>query len=85
MRIPRCRAFCLRAPGVRFIAFEMDFTGILVFECRLSSLSSCLVQSRRTIRLAVLAISFSILVHRALQTSCKHLNPDTFPSRTGLN
>jgi hypothetical protein len=35
-----------------------------------------LVQSRRTIRFAVLVISFS---------SCKHLNPDTFPSRTGLN
>lgn len=59
IRIPRCRAFCLRAPGVRFIAFEMDFTGILLFEWLLSSLSSCRVHCRRTILLAVLAISSS--------------------------
>src|SRR5215468_2046597 len=26
----------------------------------------------------------SFLIHRALQTSCKHLNPDTFPSRTSF-
>jgi len=59
IRIPRCRAFCRRAPAVRFIDFEMAFTGVLLFECLLSSLSSCLVQTRRTTRFAVLAISSS--------------------------
>jgi hypothetical protein len=37
--IPRLRAFCLSATGVRFSTFEF-------FECLLSSLSSCVVHSR---------------------------------------
>jgi hypothetical protein len=58
----------------------MDLTGVLVFECRLSSLSSCLVQSRRTIRLALLAISSSPVSFIAL---CKlpESTPILTPSR----
>jgi hypothetical protein len=40
IEIPKCRAFCLKAPGVRFIVLEIALTGVLLFECFLSSLSS---------------------------------------------
>jgi hypothetical protein len=48
IEIPNCRAFCLKAPGVRFRALEIALTGVLLFECFFSSLSSCAVHARTT-------------------------------------
>lgn len=56
MEIPKLRAFCLKAPGVRFSALEIALTGVWFFECFFSSRSSCALHSRRTIRLVPLAI-----------------------------
>ena len=53
IEIPRWRAFCLRAPGVRLSALEITTTGVLSLECFFSALSSCAVHSRRTTRLAI--------------------------------
>jgi hypothetical protein len=51
--IPSAKAFCLKAPGVRFSALETLFTGVLPFECFFSSRTSSRVQSRRITRLAL--------------------------------
>src|SRR4029453_11139565 len=50
IEIPKLVAFCLTAPGVRFIALAMAFTRVLLFECFFNSLTSCAVHSRRTVR-----------------------------------
>src|SRR5438552_2372764 len=44
--MPRCSAFCRRAPTVRFIALEIFTTGVFARECPLSSLSCSFVHSR---------------------------------------
>jgi len=49
---PRARAFCRRAPAVRFIALAIFFTGDLFRECAFSSRTSCFDQVRRFVRLA---------------------------------
>ena len=47
------RAFCLRAAGVRFIAFEITCTDVLFRECFFSSRTSCFVHARRLVALAI--------------------------------
>lgn len=59
--IPRLVAFCLKAPGVRFISLDMLATGVLLLECFLRVLSSWAVHSRRFARFAILAGAFAIL------------------------
>src|ERR1700688_4043180 len=45
---PRCSAFWRSAPIERFVSLDILVTGVLAFECALSSLTSALVHSRRT-------------------------------------
>jgi hypothetical protein len=54
--IPRNKAFWRRAPTVRFVNLEILITGVLAFECVLSSLTSVFVHSRRTCSLVLLRI-----------------------------
>jgi len=53
MAIPKLRAFCRMAPGVRFIDFEIVATGVFLFECALRSLTCCLDQATRLVFLFV--------------------------------
>ena len=61
------RAFCLSAPGVRFVVFEITATDVLLFECFFSSRMSWVVHSRRMRRLAGLAI---LIVPRLVCEAC---------------
>jgi hypothetical protein len=54
-------AFCLTAPGVRFIALEISSRGVLAFECRFSSLTSSVVHSLRAGGFAFFAIDVILL------------------------
>jgi hypothetical protein len=49
MGMPMTIAFCLTAPGVRFIVREIVLTGVLFFECFFSSRISTAVHSRRLV------------------------------------
>jgi hypothetical protein len=53
MAIPKLKAFCRMAPGVRFMDFEIVATGVFFFECALRSLTCCLDQVTRLVLLFV--------------------------------
>jgi hypothetical protein len=53
MEKPKLRAFCLRAPGVRFMALEILATGVFAFECLRSSFLSAAVHARRLVALDI--------------------------------
>jgi hypothetical protein len=69
MAIPKLNAFWRIAPGVRFIAFEILTTGVLLFECALRSRTCSFVQATRIVRLAIKFILFERL---SLSTSQRH-------------
>jgi hypothetical protein len=69
MASPRLNAFWRIAPGVRFIAFEILTTGVLLFECALRSRTCSFVQATRLVRLAIKFILFERL---SLNTSQRH-------------
>ena len=69
MASPRLNAFWRIAPGVRFIAFEILTTGVLLFECALRSRTCSFVQATRLVRLAIKFILFERL---SLSTSQRH-------------
>jgi hypothetical protein len=69
MASPRLNAFWRIAPGVRFIAFEILTTGVLLFECALRSRTCSFVQATRLVRLAIKFILFERL---SLSTSRGH-------------
>jgi hypothetical protein len=52
--IPRAKAFCRIAPAVRFMAFEILATGVLLLECAFRSRTCSLVQATRFVRVLVL-------------------------------
>ena len=49
MDMPKTQAFCLTAPGVRFIVREIVLTGVLFFECFFISRISTAVHARRLV------------------------------------
>jgi hypothetical protein len=53
MGIPKLPAFCLTAPGVRFIVLAIAFTEVLFLECVLSWRTSCAVHARLLVALAI--------------------------------
>src|SRR5262245_56529755 len=53
MGIPKLPAFCLTAPGVRFIVLEIAFTEVLLFECAFNWRTSCVVHARRFLGFAI--------------------------------
>jgi hypothetical protein len=53
MAIPKRLAFCLKAPGVRFIVLEIALTDVLFFECVFSWRTSCAVQVRSFLALVI--------------------------------
>ena len=60
--MPRSKAFWRSAPTVRFVNLEILITGVLAFECVLSSLTSDFVHSRRTALLFFFAFpTFNLL------------------------
>jgi hypothetical protein len=69
MAIPKLNAFWRIAPGVRFIAFEILTTGVLLFECALRSRTCSFFQATRLVRLAIKFILFERL---SLSTSQRH-------------
>jgi hypothetical protein len=69
MASPRLNAFWRIAPGVRFIAFEILTTGVLLFECALRSRTCSFVHATRLVRLAIKFIPFERL---SLSTSGGH-------------
>src|SRR4029077_11358224 len=69
MASPRLNAFWRIAPGVRFIAFEILTTGVLLFECAFRSRTCSFVQATRIVRLAIKFILFERL---SLSTSQRH-------------
>jgi hypothetical protein len=71
MAIPKLNAFWRIAPGVRFIAFEILTTGVLLFECTLRSRTCSFVQATRLVRLAIKFILFErcSLAHRQVMTN----------------
>ena len=67
---PRLSAFCRSAPAVRFMAFEIRFTGDFLRECAFKSRTSALDQARRLTRLArLLAICPSSAAAAAIRPS----------------
>ena len=58
MASPKLNAFWRIAPGVRFIAFEILTTDVLLFECALRSRTCSFVQATRLTRLAIKFILF---------------------------
>src|SRR6476620_10639568 len=82
MASPRLNAFWRIAPGVRFIAFEIFTTGVLLFECALRSRTCSFVQATRLVRLAIKFILFERLSLSTSQGHDKHFNmtPDIRPS-----
>ena len=52
--IPRAKAFCRIAPAVRFMAFEILATGVLLLECAFRSRTCSLLQATRFVRALVL-------------------------------
>jgi hypothetical protein len=63
--MPIVFAFCRTAPSVRFIAFATAGTGVLAFECALSSRTSSLVHGLRT-KVFIFGIALLPLVGSAI-------------------
>jgi hypothetical protein len=63
--IPRARAFCRIAPGVRFMAFEIFSTGVLLFECAFRSRTCSLDQETRFLFafVAICLIPVELAIH----------------------
>ena len=69
MASPKLNAFWRIAPGVRFIAFEILTTDVLLFECALRSRTCSFFQATRLVRLA---IKFILFERVSLSTSQRH-------------
>jgi hypothetical protein len=73
MLIPTLDAFCLIAPGVRFIAREILTTGVLLFECALREQTSCFVQATRLARL-LCVFRLNAMFHLSVWTAVRSIS-----------